>query len=68
MKAYYILRFADGTYAGSPLNTTTTNPHLAGCSGTLAEARAWAKALPGATPVSFQEESERWIREQYHQR
>lgn len=38
-RAYYVLRYTDGRYVGSPPSTTTRNPHLAGCH--TSEADAW---------------------------
>jgi hypothetical protein len=31
IKTYYLIRFADGSFAGSPLSERTSNPETAGC-------------------------------------
>lgn len=52
----YLVRFADGTFAGSPTNTRTSNPNLAGCFGRkdLARCQSTADALGGEI-VKFQD-------------
>jgi len=47
MTVNYVVRFSDGTYAGSPLTLRTANRSLAGTLGSLDEARRAARTLGG---------------------
>lgn len=52
----YLVRFSDGSFMGSPTDTRTTNPNLAGAFGRteLARCQDAARALDGEI-VKFQD-------------